>query len=331
MAPAGDTNGDGKNEFLSAHHAASSFGSPLRAQLAAGTDGTVLSSSPTVPVTTSTGIGPAGDFDGDGLNDFILAWSPSSSQQVIELRSLPNGPLFTLHNPLVGSAVGAATAFDGTADVNHDGVRDLIIGFPDADVGSPDAGLVRIYSGTSGNVIAEIHGEHSFEAFGGAVEVLGDINGDGYPEFAVSAAGNGFGSFGPGQVRVLSLGPVPWSHTGTPLAGLAGVPTLQGSGPLMPGTKLTISLSNGLPDAPAFLIVGFSQISAPFKGGVLAPAPDLLLGPFAVDGNPATLLEADWPAGIAPGTQLWIQAWIADPGGPAGFSATDSLLATTPL
>ena len=38
-----------------------------------------------------------------------------------------------------------------------------------------------------------------------------------------------------------------------------------------------------------------------------------------------------WPSGMAPGLTFYFQSWILDPGGPAGFSATNALTGTTPL
>jgi hypothetical protein len=324
MAAAGDTNGDGKHEILLAQYG--------EAHLISGTNGGVYDFGPPTSIDSEPGIGPAGDFDGDGLNDYILASGPVAGVQYIQLKSQPHGMLLSLQIPLITSPLGLAAAFDGTADVNADGIRDLIVGFPYANTtaGPLFAGLVRIYSGTSGNVVAEIPGQGPYEAFGSAVRVLGDSNGDGFPEFAVSAPAMSGAANAPGRVRVYTLGPVPWSHTGSPLAGCVGEPALSGTGALVSGTKLTVSLSDALPGAPVVLVIGLSPLSAPFKGGVLGPSPEVLLGPLTVAGDRMPLIDATWPDGIAPGAQLLLQAWIQDAAGPAGFSATDTLVATTP-
>jgi hypothetical protein len=324
MAAAGDTNGDGKNEILLAHYG--------EAHLISGTSGGVYDFGPPTSIDSEPGIGPGGDFDGDGLNDYILASGPVAGIQYIQITSLPHGVLLDLQIPLVTSPLGLATAFDGTVDVDQDGILDLIVGFPSASTsGSPPfAGLVRIYSGTSGTVVAEIHGQVADEAFGKSVRVLGDINGDGFPELAVSAPATSAQLNVPGRVRVCTLGPVPWSHDGSSLAGGAGEPKLTGTGPLVSATKLKVSLTDALAGAPAMLVVGLSTLSVPFKGGVLGPFPFLLLGPVTVAGNPMPLIDATWPSGIAPGLHLYMQAWIQDAAGPAGFSATDTLVATTP-
>jgi hypothetical protein len=324
LAGAGDTNGDGKNEVLKAHSQV--------AQLVIGSTGFTLDGGPPASSVGMPGVGPARDFDGDGLRDYVLATGPVAGIQHIQIKSQPHGVLLDLQHPSDISPLGMAAAFDGTVDVDLDGILDLIVGFPTASlsVSTPGAGLVRVYSGLSGNVVAEIHGQAAYEGFGTAVRVLGDINGDGFPEIAVSAPDPIALANAPGCVRVYTWGPVPWSHSGSPLAGAAGEPKLIGTGPLVSGTKLKVNLANALSGAPAMLVVGLSQLSAPFKGGVLGPFPLILLGPVTAAGDPMPLIDAKWPAGITPGLQLYMQAWIQDAAGPAGFAATDTLVATTP-
>ena len=324
LAGAGDTNGDGKNEVLKAYG--------KLAQLVIGSTGFTLDAGPPVSSVGVPGVGPARDFDGDGLRDYVLATGPVAGIQHIQIKSQPHGVLLDLQHPADISPLGMAAAFDGTADVDQDGILDLIVGFPTASLSAstPGAGLVRVYSGLSGNVVAEIHGQAPFEGFGAAVRVLGDINGDGFPELAISAPDPIALANVSGRVRVCTLGPVPWSHSGSPLAGAAGEPKLTGIGPLVTGTKLTVSLADALAGAPALLVIGLSTLSVPFKGGELGPFPFILLGPVTVSGNPVPLINATWPAGIAPGLHFYMQAWIQDAAGPAGYSASDTLVATTP-
>src|SRR5262245_63901950 len=75
----------------------------------------------------------------------------------------------------------------------------------------------------------------------------------------------------------------PWTDLGQALAGAAGAPDLQATGSLADGTQLVLDLLAAAPVAPAVLVVGQSALSAPFKGGVLVPAPDLL-APLVTDG-----------------------------------------------
>jgi hypothetical protein len=80
-----------------------------------------------------------------------------------------------------------------------------------------------------------------------------------------------------------------------------------------------------LTPASTILVVGLSQVAAPFKGGVLFPAPDLLLanvfGPFG-------LLTVDVPDGVPAGSTFYLQVWSVDQAGPNGYSATNGLSMT---
>jgi len=123
-----------------------------------------------------------------------------------------------------------------------------------------------------------------------------------------------------------------WVDVGFALAGTAGIePTLAGTGTLVAGTPITLTLANALAGSTASLFIGVRAIDAPFKGGVLVPAPTLLVPGLPVDGGGGLVLPATWPAGVPGGVTLYYQFWISDPGGPKGLSASNGLAGTTPL
>jgi uncharacterized membrane protein len=121
-----------------------------------------------------------------------------------------------------------------------------------------------------------------------------------------------------------------WTDLGNALAGTNGEPHVTGTGDLEPLSPVSLSLSNALAGSSAYLVFGFSQLSAPFKGGVLEPNPDLLFDPFPTDGSGNLLLSSHWPAGVPSGFTSYMQFWIQDAGGPKGYSASNGLAATTP-
>jgi hypothetical protein len=127
----------------------------------------------------------------------------------------------------------------------------------------------------------------------------------------------------------LALGPSPWTIVGSGLAGAAGVPQIDGDGPLAGGEPVSLSLDDAKPLATAYLVVGLSGLLAPFKGGVLVPNPDLLL-PLPTGPGGQVLLVTTWPAGLPSGLPVWFQWWIPDAAGPAGFAASAGLRGTTP-
>lgn len=123
--------------------------------------------------------------------------------------------------------------------------------------------------------------------------------------------------------------PSAWQDLGAALVGTYGDPVLLGTGSLVGGEPIELVLTNALENATYTLVVGLGLLEAPFKGGVLVPAPDIVLtfppvfpGTFAIG--------TTWPTGVPPDTKLYFQYWITDPAAPKGFSASNALSATTP-
>jgi len=123
-----------------------------------------------------------------------------------------------------------------------------------------------------------------------------------------------------------------FSNLGMGLPGASGIPVTVAEGTLAPLSNVRIVLADAAPLAPAWLVVGFFALNAPFKGGVLVPdptPPGFLVG-LASDANGDFLLDALWPQGIQSGTSLFLQWWIQDQVGPNGFSASNALQGVTP-
>jgi formylglycine-generating enzyme required for sulfatase activity len=122
----------------------------------------------------------------------------------------------------------------------------------------------------------------------------------------------------------------PWFDVGGALAGAAGDPLLTGEGMTTEGTAVALSLSQALAGADAALVLGFSSLQAPLKGGTLVPFPDIILFGLSTDGAGALEVPAVWPPGLPAQSSLWAQFWITDPAGPKGFAASNGLLVRTP-
>jgi hypothetical protein len=122
-----------------------------------------------------------------------------------------------------------------------------------------------------------------------------------------------------------------WTNVGGALAGSRGLPLLSGSGLLMDGDYVTLSLSSAQPAAPVAAIGGFSVAGAPLLGGILVPTPDLLiLNAATVDGFGQASFSSHWPPGLPSGVKVYFQFWIRDPVAPFGYSATNGLMAEVP-
>lgn len=117
-----------------------------------------------------------------------------------------------------------------------------------------------------------------------------------------------------------------WYDLGNGKPGSTGTPAFTGAGPLSAGQPLTLTLAGAAPLVNSVLIVGLSQVNLPFAGGILVPAPSVLLFiPTDVAGGFA--LPAVWPAGIPANTSLYMQCWVLTPAGTAVDAASNALRA----
>jgi len=130
-------------------------------------------------------------------------------------------------------------------------------------------------------------------------------------------------------LTVADAPPAAWLDLGQALPGALGAPLLAGSGNLCRSAPGSLALSDAKPGATSFLVVGLASLWAPFRGGVLVPAPDVVV-PLPVDAAGSWTLPFSFPVGVPAGTPIWFQDWIPDPTGPKGFAASNALLASVP-
>jgi len=238
-----------------------------------------------------------------------------------------------------GDFFGVSVASPG--DLDGDGHVDLLVGANLDDDGGTDRGAVWVlFLDASGGVLSQAKISASSGGFTGALDLLddfgialgmlGDHDGDGTADAAVGALWDDDGGVDRGAAWVLFLDAGKWIDVGGALAGTAGTPVLQGAGTLLDGAPTKLSLGAALPGAAAHLVIGFAALDAPFKGGTLVPVPAIVLSGLVVDGGGALQLAGSWPAGLPSDFESWLQFWIVDPAGPAGFSASNGLLAITP-
>lgn len=95
------------------------------------------------------------------------------------------------------SQFGAALA--SGADLDGDGVVDLIVGARFEDAGLTDRGVVRVFSGKTGVVTQSLLGSQAQARFGTSVAAIGDVNGDGVSDFIVAAPGANLASMRSGS------------------------------------------------------------------------------------------------------------------------------------
>ncbi len=201
VAALSDVTGDGIPDL--------SVGSKGRAFVLSGADGSLVHQLGDVDFNGLFGsvVARAGDVDGDGVDDVIVGapqtWleSPPGYVHVFSGRT---GDLVLALAGETGDFFGAAaTAID---DLDGDGTVDLLVGAPqrlnEVFFGGP--GFVRAFSGRDGATLFTRHGDVGGGGFGGGVADVGDVNGDGAPDFTVSHSDVAASMFHAPLVRVYS-------------------------------------------------------------------------------------------------------------------------------
>lgn len=133
-----------------------------------------------------------GDLNGDGVPDFAVGahqnknFSYSPEPGYVRVHSGADGSeLFTFRggasNWRFGNDLCGGTDFDG------DGVPDLLVGAFKYETSVPELGLVRIFSGADGSILHSVYGTVWGDRIGMSVAWIGDVDGDGVPDYMFGA------------------------------------------------------------------------------------------------------------------------------------------------
>jgi hypothetical protein len=107
-------------------------------------------------------------------------------------------------------------------------------------------------------------------------------------------------------------------------------PIVAGWGTLEPLSEFGVRSYDLFFQVDTWFVVGLSRIDLPFKGGVLVPSPDIILGPVPTDSFGSVTLTGIWPNGVPIGTEVVIQSWVTGHLAVNPFEDSQGLVATTP-
>ena len=133
------------------------------------------------------------DIDGDGILDLVVGCPHHGDVDAgheAGAAYIYSGGTQSLIYELIGESrsVQFGESCASIADVDGDGVDDLLIGEPEyAESGPPSRGRAFVYSAKTGTLLRRYEGANDYDRFGQIVARLGDIDADGMDDYAIQA------------------------------------------------------------------------------------------------------------------------------------------------
>jgi hypothetical protein len=200
-----------------------------------------------------------------------------------------------------------------------------LVGASDHGVFGALSGAAYVYDVATGQLDSKLTSTDAAagELFGHSLALSG--------ERAVIGSVAGFGGvINSGTAHAFPLTGKVWQNLGGGSVGVDGVPSLLGIGDLAPDSDLCLALNRAEPNSPIFLLLGFSAIYAPAKGGTVVPNPDFIFTGFGTDANGQFILPTTFPPGAPSGVPLFMQIWVQDSFGFYPLAASNGILQSTP-
>lgn len=148
----------------------------------------------------------AGDLNADSYPDFLISERTKingySTGSVYAYSGQTGELLYRFDGEHSSEDFGAHTAAAG--DVNKDGFGDIIVGAINHRVEGSPVGALKVYSGKDGRLLYKKTGSQYLSYYGNVVAGMGDINNDGYDDFAASASTHKIDNIKVGLIEVFS-------------------------------------------------------------------------------------------------------------------------------
>jgi hypothetical protein len=328
MAAAGDVDGDGIPDVIVGAMGDHTFGTQ---------NGAAYVYHGATGATLRTFVGAAGGhrfgFSVDGLGDL----NADGKAEVIVGVFRGNGPgyahvydgqtgtiLYAPTHAIIADRYGHTVASAG--DFDADGTPDFVVAAPDGDVaGIVDCGFCRVFSGATGALLREFHGDVATRKFPYAVGRAGDVNGDGLDDFF---AGTISVATLPGRLQVLSrLAAAPYGFAS---AGDMQLPLTWAPGPLGDRAAGALATAGAPPFASGLLGISAAPL-APLEILGVDVVIDVLSGgwiglPISFDATGGFALPIDLRTPGLAGIPLYLQVVVADPAAPQGLRGTNGML-----
>lgn len=211
----------------------------------------------TQPATIPPTLDVIEDLDGDGIEDVLVGYARRANNSQVGEVEILSGATGLPIRPVLKPA-GASTLFGGqlraAGDWDGDGDDDVLVG----DTAFGGTGALFVFSSATGAEITRFLGFTAGDAFGAAVDLVGDLDGDGITELLVGspAADNGAVS-GTGRADVIS------SMTGAALESYFGTSIGENL-----GTAIAVIDDLDVDGRDEFLIAAPGRPGAPGPDGI---------------------------------------------------------------
>ncbi|MBL7007578.1 MAG: FG-GAP repeat protein [Planctomycetes bacterium] len=169
-------------------------------------------------------IAGAGDINGDGYDDVIVAArqrydSSSANPGYVKVYSGATGAVIWTLTGGTSANLQFGYSVAGGRDVDGDGVNDIAVGVYGDDTVALNSGAVWVFSGATGLAITTVYGDTAQDHLGADVALIGDVTGDGRADLLATATGDDTNGTSSGMARVYR------GDTGATVATLRGTMT----------------------------------------------------------------------------------------------------------